>query len=260
MLNEFRQKSKLGSLHSDSDPCSSTSQTSLSAGTCSDDVEFSFIPLRHDLSPARLRKIKALQDHLFPIKYHDTFYDRLTNDPSVHGVCLYATKRPRPSGSETSSSPQSPVSPPLADLECSAEPLHIHSSRCNSGSEHHSVMCDPLVSHYTGYASIADRIDDGHRLVGIATGTDFGYVMTFGIHADFRRKGLGARLLQALFKVIQCDYIYLDVHVANIDALRFYQRLGFQFDRALIGYYIIEGKGEDAWRLYLNRAVECKLS
>ena len=57
------------------------------------------------------------------------------------------------------------------------------------------------------------------------------HLVTFAIHPSFRRRGLGAKLLEQLLKDAQdqsLDTITLEVRDSNLAAQRFYERFGFK--------------------------------
>lgn len=57
------------------------------------------------------------------------------------------------------------------------------------------------------------------------------HLVTFAVHPSFRRMGLGAKLLEHLFKYAQVqslDTITLEVRHSNLAAQRFYERFGFK--------------------------------
>ena len=67
------------------------------------------------------------------------------------------------------------------------------------------------------------------------------HLITFAVHPSFRRKGLGSRLLQYLFKEIEkqnLDKVTLEVRSSNSSAQNFYQEFGFKRIAIRPQYYI----------------------
>ncbi|OFV95216.1 MAG: hypothetical protein A3F68_02545 [Acidobacteria bacterium RIFCSPLOWO2_12_FULL_54_10] len=67
-----------------------------------------------------------------------------------------------------------------------------------------------------------------------------GHIITIDIHPDFRRLGLGARLMQladAHFREHGVARVLLEVACENTSAIRFYEKLGFTEQRVLPNYY-----------------------
>jgi len=63
------------------------------------------------------------------------------------------------------------------------------------------------------------------------------YIHHFGISADFRRKGLGYKLMQATMEFVSTlNYqVKLEVHNDNQDAISLYHKFGFSY----LGDYIV---------------------
>jgi ribosomal protein S18 acetylase RimI-like enzyme len=194
-------------------------------------------------------------------------------DPSLHGICAYVSDQrsslynlDEPAETELGGlmHPRNSSIAESTDL-----PIKLHDEFSNSlhygmqyqqapftSSGQRSVTNETGSSAYS-HSSDSFRSSDSicsqtERLIGIATGTDSGYIMTFGIHSNFRRQGLGSQLIRTFMSYFECNYIYLDVHIENEAALRFYRKLGFVFERVLLNYYVIKGQGENAWRLSIR--------
>jgi len=74
-----------------------------------------------------------------------------------------------------------------------------------------------------------------------------GYVVTLDVAENFRRQGLGMRLMQAMDEQAvesSCAVIGLHVYVGNEGAIRFYERAGYKRAGNVRGFY---GEGLDAW-------------
>ena len=84
---------------------------------------------------------------------------------------------------------------------------------------------------------------DGGELVGYAIVSryvDAWHVMTIAVVPDFRRRGIGRSLLERLFEVTATDPrrgYTLEVRVSNAEAIRLYERLGFEPRGIRRGYY-----------------------
>lgn len=71
-------------------------------------------------------------------------------------------------------------------------------------------------------------------------------IISLAVLPEFRRRGVGAMLMQALIKDVGplAKYIELQVGCGNIDAVKFYQKFGFKVEGVLRRYY---PDGEDAY-------------
>ena len=84
---------------------------------------------------------------------------------------------------------------------------------------------------------------DGGELVGYAIVSryvDAWHVMNIAVVPEFRRRGIGRSLLERLFEVTASDPrrgYTLEVRVSNTEAIRLYERLGFQPRGIRRGYY-----------------------
>ena len=86
-----------------------------------------------------------------------------------------------------------------------------------------------------GYAGIWLMVDDAH-------------ITTFGVHPDWRRRGIGRQLLSAL--LVQADElgaaeVTLEVRVSNLAAQNLYRGQGFRVTGRRPRYYTDDG--EDAF-------------
>lgn len=75
-----------------------------------------------------------------------------------------------------------------------------------------------------------------------------GYVAMLAVDKEYRRCGLGRRLVvEVLHRMaLTCDELSLETEVTNTPALKLYESLGFIRDKRLCKYYL---NGNDAWRL-----------
>ena len=92
---------------------------------------------------------------------------------------------------------------------------------------------------------------DGERVVGFAglwLMVDEGHITTFGVHPDWRRQGVGARLLLRLLDTaleLGAARMTLEVRVGNRAAQELYRRFGFTIAGTRVRYYTDDG--EDAF-------------
>jgi [ribosomal protein S18]-alanine N-acetyltransferase len=105
---------------------------------------------------------------------------------------------------------------------------------------------------------------DGGELVGYAIVSryvDAWHVMNIAVVPEFRRRGIGRSLLERLFEVTASDPrrgYTLEVRVSNADAIRLYERLGFQPRGIRRGYYT--DNREDALIMWREPATTEKAS
>jgi ribosomal-protein-alanine N-acetyltransferase len=82
-----------------------------------------------------------------------------------------------------------------------------------------------------------------------SSGTRIGHVCTLDVVTEYRRKGIGHKLvieLERLFKVKNVRDCYLEVDVENTKALSLYRKLGYTELERLRNYY---SRGVDGVRL-----------
>jgi ribosomal-protein-alanine N-acetyltransferase len=82
-----------------------------------------------------------------------------------------------------------------------------------------------------------------------ASASDVARVVTLDVHPDFRRHGLGRRLLRELLSRLAAGgsvRTLLEVDVRNSGAIEFYRREGFRQVRRIASYY---GRGLDAFEM-----------
>ena len=111
--------------------------------------------------------------------------------------------------------------------------------------------------------AIGAYLDEG-ALVGFAFVSryvDAWHVMNVAVAPDFRRRGVATTLLERLFEVTASDPrrgYTLEVRVSNTDAIRLYERLGFEARGVRRGYYT--DNREDALIMWREPASEEKAS
>eukprot|EP00897_Mesotaenium_endlicherianum_P003622 jgi/Mesen1/3288/ME000191S02429 len=79
------------------------------------------------------------------------------------------------------------------------------------------------------------------RLEKKETGGQRAYIMTLGVLAPYRRRGIGSKLLRHVLSLCEQDpsveEIYLHVQTSNDEALEFYKKFGFQVTGTIERYY-----------------------
>jgi ribosomal-protein-alanine N-acetyltransferase len=84
---------------------------------------------------------------------------------------------------------------------------------------------------------------EGDRLVGYIVNSryvDAWHVMNVAVDPDFQRRGIASRLLERLFELTVDDDgrgYTLEVRVSNKDAIKLYEKLGFERHGIRRGYY-----------------------
>ena len=99
---------------------------------------------------------------------------------------------------------------------------------------------------------IVARVGSGpmERVVGFAgvwLMVDEAHITTFGVHPEFRRQGIGRRLMVRLLEVadeMRASRMTLEVRVGNLAAQELYRRFGFEVAGRRPRYYTDDG--EDA--------------
>jgi ribosomal-protein-alanine N-acetyltransferase len=83
-------------------------------------------------------------------------------------------------------------------------------------------------------------------------GKDSGLIVSVAVKKEWRRKGIGRRLIEKLlenFKKEGMKIIFLHVREENRDAINFYQALGFKIIELIENYY---SNGENAYLMEKN--------
>lgn len=74
-------------------------------------------------------------------------------------------------------------------------------------------------------------------------------ISTIGVLPEFRKKGLGSKLLHTMCKILNengANHITLHVKTLNEGAIEFYKKEGFKIKQTLSQHYFIKGKFYDA--------------
>jgi ribosomal-protein-alanine N-acetyltransferase len=100
-----------------------------------------------------------------------------------------------------------------------------------------------FASELTKPTSISLGAFEGERLVGYIINSryvDAWHVMNVAVDPGFQRRGIATQLLERLFELTADDErrgYTLEVRVSNTDAIRLYERLGFEPRGVRRGYY-----------------------
>lgn len=84
---------------------------------------------------------------------------------------------------------------------------------------------------------------EGSRLVGYLINSryvDAWHVMNVAVDPDYQRRGIATQLLERLFELTTDDErrgYTLEVRLSNLEAIRLYEKLGFERRGARRGYY-----------------------
>jgi [ribosomal protein S18]-alanine N-acetyltransferase len=93
-----------------------------------------------------------------------------------------------------------------------------------------------------GPSSLRLKVVAGTRLVGFAMGEPhpeegYAWIATLGIHPDFQRQGLGARLLGAVEAGLGPPLLKLTVRQSNLPAIKLYEKAGYRPVHTWENYY-----------------------
>jgi len=79
-----------------------------------------------------------------------------------------------------------------------------------------------------------------------------GHVVSIAVVEEHRRKGIGNALVEESVNGVnlkKCDEFYLEVRCSNTDAVRLYEKMGFEIRQQLNAYY---RDGEDAYLMAIE--------
>jgi len=221
--------------------------------------------------------LKKLQSDLFPVQYPDSFYRKLTLEDRYISILAWATRKNISSSSCSGSStpissssssttttsliddhnhsggsslyngeippPTSPFSP-LSPLSSSSSIMTTTSRFYHSDSN--KIFQQELIGVVTA------RIDVETGLCSLFFENIEGYIMTFGVKQEYRKKGIGLKLLNNIseqLKKRRCNRITLHVKSINRDAYSFYIKNGFQVEETMENYYTIAKVKYNALRM-----------
>jgi len=213
------------------------------------------------LQPSDRTEIKALHEEWFPVSYTDGFYDsvvlnKLENGGAPLYSCVACAGR-------------------ALDVECAtglfASKLAWENLGASLGisdidqSESHSICPVPSSQNNRGL-----HVDVKERIVGCIVGCFVGiercnrdtvsrliwnpkqhtrlfYIMTLGTTKDYRKCGLGKRLVESCIRLVErvpsCGAVYLHVITFNTAAIQFYEKLGFYRVQEIEGEFVCFDEG-----------------
>ncbi len=111
-----------------------------------------------------------------------------------------------------------------------------------------------MFAYLIRYAATLAAFDEDHMagfIIGFASGGT-GFIYTLDVHPDYRRKGVGAMLVQALeekLRIQEVKRIRLEAALNNPAALALYRKAGYREGEMLRNYY---GHGKHAVRMWKN--------
>lgn len=82
-------------------------------------------------------------------------------------------------------------------------------------------------------------------------------LLIFGVRRDMQRRGLATSFLRATLRALQaegCGVVHLEVRRSNAPAIGLYEKLGFKTSGLRKGYYLVNGRREDAILMRLDLA------
>ncbi len=75
------------------------------------------------------------------------------------------------------------------------------------------------------------------RVIGYAIATGNGLIVSIAVRPEYRRKGIGKKLLDNLLSSIDPKKITLTLRVSNKGAYEFYKKMGFTSSGIIHNYY-----------------------
>lgn len=165
--------------------------------------------------PADLESIRALYDTSFPITYDDSFYNEV-NAKSRKGTDVFTY---------IAIVKKDGINHIVGAITFQLAPLNHYDQD----------------SRIKKYASRADLTENRFSC----------YIMTVATHPNFKRRGIGTKLLQICEKVSRdtdrCVVIYLHVIYWNDSAMALYQKHGYSKYEFLESFYHFDSKTHDAY-------------
>lgn len=110
-----------------------------------------------------------------------------------------------------------------------------------------------MFAYLIRYSIVLVASKSDHEVVGFIIGYPSGRVgaiYTLDVHPDYRRRGIGSRLIAALEEELQAygaKSIKLEAAIDNPDALELYRRSGYKESELVRNYY---GRGKNAVRMW----------
>ncbi|KAI0558195.1 GCN5-related N-acetyltransferase family protein [Gracilaria domingensis] len=106
-------------------------------------------------------------------------------------------------------------------------------------------VCCRKEPYFASHADLEKKVSMGIQPAELRTTEEASlYIMTLGVLAPYRERRIGHRLITHVLDLVQSSPecrdvvdIYLHLQEGNDDALRFYERYGFQVTEYVRGYY-----------------------
>ncbi|KAF2073869.1 hypothetical protein CYY_004829 [Polysphondylium violaceum] len=226
--------------------------------------------------------LKQLQKDLFPVQYPDSFYRKLTLEDRFISILAWANRK----NSQTTISTlidnngnsggtvnnqsigtsinnntilPSYYSPPNVEIPpptfvSSPPQSHTSSPTLTSRLNHQLTQLDSTKSFQQELIGVVTaRIDIETGLCSLFFDSIQGYIMTFGVKQEYRKQGIGLKLLNNIseqLKKRKCNKITLHVKSINRDAYSFYIKNGFQVEETIENYYTIAKVQYNALKMY----------
>lgn len=168
-------------------------------------------PLRITWGTVNDKNIKLLQrlnTSIFPIKYSDAFYKEAVNAPEGFVKLAFFNEI-------------------LVAAVCCRKEIFV---------ENHAQLHDRQRNNTDPARVVAEVVAQSNKYSL--------YILTLGVLAPYRERGIGRQLLNHVFDLVKTSPvckdvidIYVHVQVGNDDAISFYQNNGFECRETLVGYY-----------------------
>ena len=113
-----------------------------------------------------------------------------------------------------------------------------------------------LLFVFAAWDAVRLKAVDGGRLIGFISGEPrpadgFAWISTIGVHPDYRRRGIGSRLLAECEARLKEPRLRLTVRAGNAPAIALYEQFGYEEIERWPGYY---GDGETGVVMEKRRA------
>ena len=204
-------------------------------GTPDDDAVYSF----RVIAPNDNDRVKSLHEECFPIRYSDRFFRDACLGIGFEGGNLFTS---------------------LAVLRTTGEVVGFIFAQIMPESEcGDSGLLDRKTHHNGG--NLTNNNNGGKNSSNKSNTEDMSfvcYILTLGLKREYRRGGLGSKLLAQCLAYAEsnryCGAVYLHVIHNNPSAIAFYRRHDFIHFRSLNSFYSIDGVNHTAYLyiLYIN--------
>ena len=178
-----------------------------------------------DVNQNNVNHLRLLNSVLFPMKYDQKFYNEVLQAGEFAKLVYYGEFR-------TEEDPDIPIL--VGAVCCRRESFRKRDADPRKSTHFEQQPYQPLPLPLPPTTSFPEYQIEGsisHRL----------YIMTLGVLAPYRRLGIGSMLLHHILnesiKESTIRDVYLHVQVNNNEALRFYEKFGFQITGLVPQYY-----------------------